>query len=196
MSKKIAFARQILKRLTTPFQQPTIPTSNDHTDGTWVNTDLYSGEMCLNTSSRELTVRVSGVGVDTIDYIQKTGSFNVLDGIATKFKVYSQITQTTDATPTVVCAFNFSTYKSVVGKVKVYGYEDGNENRAFYQEGIVNYDITGDVMIEDWGQELEQVGGALACTFDASSGILGVEVTGVAATNINWFVEYDITIFL
>lgn len=194
--KKIAFARQLVKRLTTPFQQPTIPTSNDHTDGTWVDTDLYSGEMCLNTASRELTMRVSGTGGDTIDYIQKTTSFNVLSGIAAKFQTYSQITQTNDATPTTVGAFNFSTYKSLVGKVKVYGYRDAGENKAFYQEGIVNYDITNDVVVEDWGQELENLGGALPCTIDAATGVLGVEVTGVAAIDINWFVEYDLTLFL
>lgn len=194
--KKTAFARQLLKRLTTPFTQPTIPTSNDHTDGSWVDTDLYSGEMCLNTSSRELTLRTAGLGSDTIDYIHKTTSFNVLSGIATKFQRYSQITQTTDATPTTVGSFNFSTYKSLVGKVKVYGYKDANENKAFYQEGIVNYDITNDIYLEDWGQELEIVGGALACTINAATGVLGVEVTGVAATDINWFVEYDLTLFL
>lgn len=194
--KKIAFARQLIKRLTTPFQQPTIPRSNDHTDGTWVDTDLYSGEMCLNTASRELTMRVSGLRNDAIDYIQKISSFNVLSGIAAKFQTYSQITQTNDATPTVVGSFDFSTYKSLVGKVKVYGYYDTGENRAFYQEGIVNYDITNDVVVEDWGQELDQIGGSLPCTIDAARGVLGVEVTGAGATYINWFVEYDLTLFL
>lgn len=194
--KKIAFARQLIKRLTTPFTQPTIPSSNDHTDGTWIDTDLYSGEMCLNTSSRELTMRVNGLGSDTIDYIQKTTSFNVLSGIATKFQTYSQITQTTDATPTVVGSFNFSTYKSVVGTIKVYGYEDASEEKIIYASGEFYYDVVNDTKSDDFNFLFNGVGGTPDAVIYTNTGVVGITATGVAATDINWFVEYDLTLFL
>jgi hypothetical protein len=194
--KKIAFARQLIKRLTTPFTQPTIPSSNDHTDGTWVDTDLYSGEMCLNTSSREFTMRVNGLASDTIDYIHKTTSFNVLSGIATKFQTYSQISQTTDDTPTVVGSFNFSTYKSFVGTVKVYGYEDGSPNKMYFREVNLLYDIVSDATDNAYEVSFNMLGVGADAIINHNLGIFGIEVTGVSATNINWFVEYDLTLFL
>ena len=30
---------------------PTIPTSNDHTDGTWIASDIYEGELYLDTTN-------------------------------------------------------------------------------------------------------------------------------------------------
>lgn len=194
--KRIAFARKLIKRITGASQQPTIPTSNDHTDGTWVDTDLYSGEMCLNTTNGELTMRVSGTGGDTIDYIQKTTSFNVLDGIATKFQRYSNVTQTTDATPTVVGAFNFSAYKNFVGKVIVYGYEDGSPNRVYTREVNLIYDIVNDAADEAYSTAFNTLSIVSDATINHNLGVFGIEVTGLAATDINWFVEYDLTLFL
>jgi len=38
---------------------PTIPISNDHLDGTWISTDLYEGELFLNTADQILYTRVA-----------------------------------------------------------------------------------------------------------------------------------------
>lgn len=40
---------------------PTIPTSNDHRDGSWLNTDIYEGEFYLNTLTGVIYTLSSGV---------------------------------------------------------------------------------------------------------------------------------------
>lgn len=40
---------------------PTIPTSNDHRDGSWLATDIYEGEFYLDTTNSELYTNISGV---------------------------------------------------------------------------------------------------------------------------------------
>jgi len=49
MSKVIKGARLIHKRSNNASDLPTIPPNNDHTTG-WLNTDIYVGELFLNTS--------------------------------------------------------------------------------------------------------------------------------------------------
>ena len=34
-----------IKRSTITATVPTVPSSNDHTDGTWIATDIYKGEL-------------------------------------------------------------------------------------------------------------------------------------------------------
>lgn len=52
MSKVIKGARLIHKRSNNASDLPTIPPNNDHTTG-WLNTDIYIGELFLNTSPTE-----------------------------------------------------------------------------------------------------------------------------------------------
>ena len=40
--------RRVEKRSTVPNEKPTIPSSNDHTDGSWSVTDIYEGEFFVN----------------------------------------------------------------------------------------------------------------------------------------------------
>jgi hypothetical protein len=37
-----------IKRSTITATVPTVPSSNDHTDGTWIATDIYKGELFFN----------------------------------------------------------------------------------------------------------------------------------------------------
>lgn len=37
-----------IKRSTVTTTVPTVPSSNDHTDGTWISTDIYKGELFYN----------------------------------------------------------------------------------------------------------------------------------------------------
>lgn len=41
-------SRILIKRSTTTGIVPTVPSSNDHTDGTWIATDIYKGELFFN----------------------------------------------------------------------------------------------------------------------------------------------------
>jgi len=50
-------SRILLKRSTVAGTTPTVPASSSHTDGTWVNTDIYEGELFLNTADSRLFTR-------------------------------------------------------------------------------------------------------------------------------------------
>ena len=66
-----------IKRSTVSGVTPTIPISDDHTDGTWLETDLYIGELFLNEADDTLWIRtqngimvVTGTGASPItDYV-------------------------------------------------------------------------------------------------------------------------------
>ena len=51
---------------------PTIPTSADHRDGSWLATDIYEGEFYLDTASNGLYTNINGV----------TTSLNPTSGLA------------------------------------------------------------------------------------------------------------------
>ena len=49
--------RVIIKYSTIGGSEPTIPTSGDHEDGTWLPTDLYTGELFMNSADNKLWIR-------------------------------------------------------------------------------------------------------------------------------------------
>ena len=61
--------RIITKYSSFPGEEPTIPISADHNDGTWLPTDLYVGEMFINVADNKAWVR----GMDGIFQIGATG---------------------------------------------------------------------------------------------------------------------------
>lgn len=60
-------ARILLKRSTIAGVTPTIPASSSHTDGSWVNTDIYSGEAFLNTVDQRIFIR-TGAAIKEIQF--------------------------------------------------------------------------------------------------------------------------------
>lgn len=54
-------AKMVNKRSTVAAEIPTIPASNDHTDGSWNNTDVYSGEIFINETDEKVFIRIAGV---------------------------------------------------------------------------------------------------------------------------------------
>jgi len=60
-------ARILLKRSTTAGVTPTIPASSSHTDGSWINTDIYSGEAFVNTTDQRIFVR-TGANIKEIQF--------------------------------------------------------------------------------------------------------------------------------
>jgi hypothetical protein len=60
-------ARILLKRSTTAGVTPTIPVSSSHTDGSWINTDIYSGEAFVNTTDQRMFVR-TGANIQEIPF--------------------------------------------------------------------------------------------------------------------------------
>lgn len=57
MTKIVKGARIVHKRIN---ETPTIPINNDHTSGSWLNTDIYEGEVCLKLSDYRAYTRMSG----------------------------------------------------------------------------------------------------------------------------------------
>lgn len=57
MSALTEFSRLLLKQSADTGVVGTIPASNDHTDGSWLETDLYIGEGLLNTADDILYIR-------------------------------------------------------------------------------------------------------------------------------------------
>lgn len=60
-------ARILLKRSTVAGVTPTIPASSSHTDGSWINTDIYSGEAFVNTVDQRIFVR-TGANIKEIPF--------------------------------------------------------------------------------------------------------------------------------
>jgi hypothetical protein len=60
----------------------TIPTSSDHTDGTWLSTDIYIGEFYMNTVNGKIYTRTT-TGIEEIIY--DVADFEVLANKATDF---------------------------------------------------------------------------------------------------------------
>ena len=59
MAKIEQFSRIINHSLTTSGTKFTVPTSNDHTDETWLSTDLYIGELGVNVADDTVFVRTN-----------------------------------------------------------------------------------------------------------------------------------------
>ena len=53
-------AKQVQKRSTTPGEIPTLGESDDHTDGTWLDTDVYDGEFFANLADGKLFIMLGG----------------------------------------------------------------------------------------------------------------------------------------
>jgi hypothetical protein len=61
---------------------PTVPTSTDHRDGTWLATDIYEGEFYMNTVNGKIYTRTAS-GIEEIIY--DVADFEVLANKATDF---------------------------------------------------------------------------------------------------------------
>jgi len=62
-----------LKRSTIAATVPTVPSSNDHTDGTWIATDIYKGELFYNQADGVLWTR----GDSGVECIQGTAKLTI-----------------------------------------------------------------------------------------------------------------------
>lgn len=60
--QNIQNSKILIKRSSTTGVVPTIPVSTDHTDGTWLDTDIYEGEMFINLADERIWFRsTSGI---------------------------------------------------------------------------------------------------------------------------------------
>jgi hypothetical protein len=66
MAADTSYTRIIVKQSDTPGETATVPASDDHTDGTWLTTDIYIGEALLNTADNILYYRTDP-GIMSVD---------------------------------------------------------------------------------------------------------------------------------
>ena len=59
MAKVVEDARIVSKRSTVTTTVATVPTSNDHTDGSWLTTDIYKGEIFINLADDVIQTRTN-----------------------------------------------------------------------------------------------------------------------------------------
>lgn len=85
MAIEIEDVRRIEKILTTAAQLPTVAPSSDHTDGSWGITDIYPGEICINTADKKLyssdgaTIFEIMAGIPTLDDVLTAGNVAIND---------------------------------------------------------------------------------------------------------------------
>lgn len=53
-------AKMVQKRSTVPAELPTVAPSDDHTDGSWNDTDIYSAEFFINEADKKIYIRIDG----------------------------------------------------------------------------------------------------------------------------------------
>ena len=77
----IEFKRMIIKLSDIEGEVATIPTTNDHSDGSWTATDIYIGELFLNTADELLQTRVESGIITLLDTSGGGGSGGVWGSI-------------------------------------------------------------------------------------------------------------------
>lgn len=106
-----------LKRSSTTTTEPTAAPSADHTDGTWVATDLYVGEAFVNVADDTMYIRTdNGIRQLPVSRSQTIGTAAVLTGNSTPITLATGIAgQEWIATSAVVkIKFNTTAYASNV----------------------------------------------------------------------------------
>ena len=114
---------------------PTIPASNDHTDGTWLATDLYVGEFYMDTATDKIYMRTAG-GIEEVIY--DVASYELLSNKVTTFATLNNTlyptTQAVDAEITARLAA--ANYWLTDGKEIRRGFVSQNNSTTLFLENI------------------------------------------------------------
>jgi hypothetical protein len=114
---------------------PTIPTSNDHRDGSWLATDIYIGEFYMNTTTGSIYTRTSS-GVEEIIY--DVANFEVLANKATNLSVINNTKYpTTQAVENQIDAKLLAENYWIVGSAEIArGYRAQHNSTTVLSENI------------------------------------------------------------
>lgn len=97
-------AKQVQKRSTTPAEEPTLGGSDDHTDETWSDTDVYDCEFFANQADGKLFIFIGGnkyeFGVkkhkETVDNVAGETVFTTPKNILSEVALYEDGVLTTE----------------------------------------------------------------------------------------------------
>lgn len=84
------FKRMILKVSNVANEVATIPSTSDHTDGSWLTTDIYEGELFLNVVDDLLQTRTESGIVDLVSGSSGVTAFLGLSDVPNSYIGYSQ----------------------------------------------------------------------------------------------------------
>jgi hypothetical protein len=114
---------------------PTIPTSPDHRDGSWLATDIYIGEFYMNTTTGSIYTRTSS-GIEEIIY--DVANFELLANKATNFSVINNTKYpTTQAVENQIDAKLLAENYWIVGSAEIArGYRAQHNSTTVLSENI------------------------------------------------------------
>jgi hypothetical protein len=121
---------------------PTIPTSSDHRDGSWLSTDLYIGEFYMNTLTGGIYTRTLS-GIEEIIY--DVANFEVLANKATDFTTINNIKYpTTQAVENQIDAKLLAENYWIVGSAEIArGYRAQHNSTTVLAENIATGTLQG-----------------------------------------------------
>lgn len=174
MAESTEFSRLLIKGTSTSGVEPTVP-STETIDETWIATDLKQREFFYNSADNRLWVR----SVDGINEIPLGGT--------------GATDQTTDATPTTFATIATTTDSVILVESVVVGIKD-DQKRA-YGSTILSVYRNDSGTLSSVGETLtEHSDFTTATSGSTTSGTnILIQVTGEAATNIDWTVKTKVT---
>jgi hypothetical protein len=166
MSKIEQYSRIINHAISTSGAVFTVPTSNDHTDETWLATDLYVGEFGVNVTDDKVYVRTSN-GIIPVS----TGA--TTSGTGTNIFVYSS--------PDILIG---STYSAAsISPNGVYYTDLGSTSKRFKNIYIGGSSTTKSVIDVNGGVAMNDTTGGILVTNNTSSSGAPIEVDTSSNTN-------------
>ena len=170
----IQYWRVIQKYSTISGQEPTVPPSSDHNDGTWSDTDLYIGEVFMNVADNRIWYRAVD-GIHEIGATGASGSF-IGDYVPTSGGTFSGI----------VYAPTFSSLEIVSGLITASAFagpQIGTSASVIYGDGS---NLTG--IAVDWN------GGTVSNPTEFDNDVMlntFVQINGVVNGDSNGIVTFD-----
>ena len=157
----------------------TIPASSDHTDGTWLSTDLYIGEFYMNTTNGKIYTRTT-TGIEEIIY--DVADFEVLANKATNFTTLNNTKYpTTQAVENQIDAKLVSTgYWTVASSEIQRGYRAQHNSTTVFAENIATGTLQGTataVAVSNTSMQTKKTRLKIGVSTPAANGVCGYRST-------------------
>jgi hypothetical protein len=82
------YSRILTKRTSTTGIVPTIPSSDSHLDGSWRSTDLYDGELFINTTDKRIWYRSGDAIIEIVSGASRDNGFGSIRIVGVSDTVY------------------------------------------------------------------------------------------------------------
>ena len=157
----------------------TIPASNDHTDGTWLSTDLYIGEFYMNTTNGKIYTRTSSA---IKEIIYDVADFELLANKATNFTTLNNTKYpTTQAVENQIDAKLVSTgYWTVASSEIQRGYRAQHNSTTVFAENIATGTLQGTataVAVSTTSMQTKKTRLKIGVSTPAANGVCGYRST-------------------